>query len=87
MAITMERVHEIGYELFMDIKIRDLSFREGKVRKDDLKTEIGRLSKQTGIPKDELVEFMKVAAKDLRDRVSGKIQKIIDTFDQITFEK
>jgi hypothetical protein len=70
----------------MEDKIRNLSFREGEGKKDDLKTEIGRLSIRIGVPKDKMVDFIKVAGKDLQNRVAGRIQKIIDTAGQISFK-
>jgi len=87
MEITREEANQIAYEILMSERVRDFTLRDAKNKKNDLKTDLGRLSKNTGIPKDKLLGFGKIFMNDFRDRVTGKIQDTINTLDQISFDK
>ena len=41
---------------------------KGNFRIADVKREIGNLAKETGLPKEELVEFVKIILRDLLEK-------------------
>ena len=46
--------------------------REGIRLTPDLKRDLGNVAKETGIPQDELKEFMKIFIEELLEKIFGK---------------
>ena len=46
--------------------------REGIRLTPDLKRDLGNVAKETGIPQDELKEFMKISIEELLEKIFGK---------------
>ena len=75
MAISKERKAEIAYAVLKREKIRDFQIR-GLADANNVKKEIGQLAQETGIPKEELLEFAKEFAGEILRETEEKLQKI-----------
>ncbi|KKT17386.1 MAG: hypothetical protein A2654_01545 [Candidatus Nealsonbacteria bacterium RIFCSPHIGHO2_01_FULL_43_31] len=75
MAISKERKAEIAYAVLKREKIRDFQIR-GLADANNVKKEIGQLAQETGIPKEELLEFAKEFMAEILRETEEKLQKI-----------
>lgn len=84
-VITPEEAYKIGYDMLLSLRIRDLNFRE-KTDEKKMKTDIGRLSKELGIPREKMLAFVRFALKDMNDRVAKKLEENIKMLYHISFK-
>lgn len=85
MEITKERYNEIGYIAFREQIFGDMTLRRlAKIDENDAKKRIGYLAQETGLPKDELLEFIK---RFVNDEIYLMVKKINDIVQQTSFHK
>ncbi|KKQ76577.1 MAG: hypothetical protein US98_C0032G0004 [Parcubacteria group bacterium GW2011_GWC1_38_6] len=81
-----QRKGEIAYvllkrDLTQDLRIHNLS------DASEVKKRLGQLSKETGIPKEDLLEFAKIAGEEILMEANSKLQMIQFSEKGIGFSK
>ena len=75
MAMTNERRNQIAWELLKRHIIREFPLRD-LIDGNSLKKGIGQLAQETGMPKEELLEFIKQIVEEILQGAKGELQKI-----------
>lgn len=84
-TMTQEKYKDIAYALLKNQVLDDMTLRRlAKTNGDDLKKRIGYLSQETGLAKEEILEFVQIFFKT---EIGSMVQRLGNVIETISFSK
>ena len=83
MAISTERYHEIGFMILRNNFLGEIDLRHFvDLNENDIKKRVGRFAEETGVSREEALEFV----KRFIDEICSKVKKVNDMAQQLSFK-